>query len=53
MIASGSVADMRALVARRQISCETRIPIEEVRAWPGVIEARIETGAPAHHRHRR
>jgi len=42
VIASGSVADMRALVARRQISCETRIPLEEVRAWPGVIEARID-----------
>ena len=42
MIASGSVADMRALVARRQISCDTRIPIEEVRTWPGVVEARSD-----------
>jgi ABC-type multidrug transport system ATPase subunit len=42
VIASGSVADMRALVARRQISCETRIPLEEVRAWPGVVEARLD-----------
>ena len=33
---------MRALVARRQISCETRIPIEEVRTWPGVVEARSD-----------
>ena len=28
VIASGSVADMRALVARRQISCDTRIPLD-------------------------
>jgi ABC-type multidrug transport system ATPase subunit/peptidoglycan/LPS O-acetylase OafA/YrhL len=43
MIASGSVDDMRALVARRQISCDTRIRIEEVRAWPGVVDARMES----------
>jgi ABC-type multidrug transport system ATPase subunit len=42
VIASGSVADMRALVARRQISCETRIPLEQVLAWPGVIEAHVD-----------
>jgi hypothetical protein len=33
---------MRALVARRQISCETRIPLEQVLAWPGVIEAHVD-----------
>ncbi|MEJ0084271.1 MAG: acyltransferase family protein [Pseudomonadota bacterium] len=38
LIASGSVADMRALVARRRISCETSLGAEEVRAWPGVSE---------------
>jgi ABC-type multidrug transport system ATPase subunit/peptidoglycan/LPS O-acetylase OafA/YrhL len=42
VIASGSVADMRALVARRQISCDTRIPVEEVRNWPGVVDARMD-----------
>ena len=42
VIASGSVDEMRALVARRQISCSTRIPIEEVRGWQGVVEARID-----------
>ena len=40
VIAAGSVDDMRALVARRQISCESQLPLDEVRAWPGVVEAR-------------
>ena len=39
MIASGTVDDMRALVARRQISCDSQLPLDQVRAWPGVIEA--------------
>jgi ABC-type multidrug transport system ATPase subunit len=39
IIATGSVDDMRALVARRQVSCETRLTAEEVRQWPGVIDA--------------
>jgi ABC-type multidrug transport system ATPase subunit/peptidoglycan/LPS O-acetylase OafA/YrhL len=39
VIASGSVDDMRALVARRQISCESQISLAEVRAWPGVVDA--------------
>jgi ABC-type multidrug transport system ATPase subunit/peptidoglycan/LPS O-acetylase OafA/YrhL len=38
VIASGSVDDMRALVARRQITCESQLPIEDVRGWPGVVE---------------
>jgi ABC-type multidrug transport system ATPase subunit/peptidoglycan/LPS O-acetylase OafA/YrhL len=44
VIATGSVDDMRALVARRQISCETTIPLEDIRAWPGVAEARMDRG---------
>ena len=44
VIASGSVPEMRALVARRQISCESKISVDEVRTWPGVIEAsRVHT----------
>jgi ABC-type multidrug transport system ATPase subunit/peptidoglycan/LPS O-acetylase OafA/YrhL len=39
VIASGSVNDMRALVARRQISCESQIELAEVRGWPGVVDA--------------
>jgi ABC-type multidrug transport system ATPase subunit len=38
VIASGSVDDMRAMVARRQVSCETSITPEEVRTWPGVVD---------------
>jgi ABC-type multidrug transport system ATPase subunit len=39
VIASGSVDDMRSLVARRQISCESALTAETVRAWPGVADA--------------
>ena len=39
VIASGSVDDMRSLVARRQISCESTLTPEIVRAWPGVTDA--------------
>jgi ABC-type multidrug transport system ATPase subunit/peptidoglycan/LPS O-acetylase OafA/YrhL len=42
VIASGSVDDMRALVARRQITCESALTPEDVRAWPGVVEATRE-----------
>lgn len=38
VIASGSVDEMRALVSRRHISCETTLTAGEVRAWPGVVE---------------
>ena len=38
-IASGSVSEMRALVVRKHISCSTRLPIEQVRTWPGVESA--------------
>jgi len=44
IIASGSVDEMRALVARRQITCESTLTPEAVRRWPGVIEARLERG---------
>jgi ABC-type multidrug transport system ATPase subunit len=39
VIASGSVDDMRSLVARRHISCESTLTPEIVRAWPGVTDA--------------
>jgi ABC-type multidrug transport system ATPase subunit/peptidoglycan/LPS O-acetylase OafA/YrhL len=42
LIASGTVDDMRALVERRQIVCQTRSTPAEVLAWPGVVEARLE-----------
>jgi ABC-type multidrug transport system ATPase subunit/peptidoglycan/LPS O-acetylase OafA/YrhL len=39
VIAAGSVDEMRALVALRQVSCESTLSAEEVRTWPGVVEA--------------
>ena len=38
VIATGSVAEMRALVSRRQVNCDSRFPAEEIRGWPGVVE---------------
>jgi ABC-type multidrug transport system ATPase subunit len=38
VIASGSVAEMRSLVSRRQIHCESQFPADEIRTWPGVTE---------------
>jgi ABC-type multidrug transport system ATPase subunit/peptidoglycan/LPS O-acetylase OafA/YrhL len=40
--ACGSVAQMRQLVARRQISCLSRLSAAEVASWPGVLESRME-----------
>ncbi|HUQ12539.1 MAG TPA: acyltransferase family protein [Steroidobacteraceae bacterium] len=42
VIASGSVDDMRALVARRQISCVSKLPVDDVRRWPGVVDAQVD-----------
>lgn len=39
VIAEGSVDAMRALVARRQIRCASTLPAEDVRRWPGVVDA--------------
>ncbi len=38
MIASGSVSEVRALVARQQITCVTSLTVEEIATWPGVEE---------------
>ncbi|WP_082532381.1 ATP-binding cassette domain-containing protein [Pelomonas sp. Root1237] len=38
VIASGSVAEMRALVSRRHIRCETSLVPGDVRRWPGVVD---------------
>jgi ABC-type multidrug transport system ATPase subunit/peptidoglycan/LPS O-acetylase OafA/YrhL len=42
VIASGSVDDLRALVALRQISCESSLTAAEVRSWPGVVDVTLE-----------
>jgi ABC-type multidrug transport system ATPase subunit len=42
VIASGTVDDMRSLVARHQILCDSAVADEEVRSWPGVVEVTRE-----------
>ena len=42
VIASGSVAEMRALVSRRHIRCETSLVPGDVRLWPGVVDVNCE-----------
>jgi ABC-type uncharacterized transport system ATPase subunit len=44
VVQSGTVEEMRALVARRRISCETALAPEVVASWDGVLEAREERG---------
>lgn len=39
MIASGSVKDLRALVARKHVTCSTVLTVEEVQHWPEVESA--------------
>ncbi len=38
VVASGSVDEMRALVSRRHIRCETSVVPGDVRRWPGVVD---------------
>jgi ABC-2 type transport system ATP-binding protein len=38
-IASGTVDEMRSLVARRRVRCITRITPDQAREWPGVVSA--------------
>ena len=42
VIASGTVDDMRSLVARRRIRCLTSISVERAREWPGVVSATMD-----------
>ncbi|NJO55947.1 MAG: aminotransferase class I/II-fold pyridoxal phosphate-dependent enzyme [Rhodospirillales bacterium] len=39
LIAIGSVDEMRALVARKRISCASTVSVDDVKSWPGVVEA--------------
>jgi len=39
VIASGSVAEIRSIVSRTHISCTGALTAENVRLWPGVLEA--------------
>jgi ABC-type multidrug transport system ATPase subunit len=47
VIASGTVDELRSLVARRRIRCITSITPERVREWPGVVSATAD-GAYLH-----
>lgn len=38
LIAEGSVAEMRTLVARRRISCISTLEVGDLQHWPGVVE---------------
>jgi ABC-type uncharacterized transport system ATPase subunit len=42
LIAAGSVAEIRSLVSRKQISCTSRIPVDEVCSWPDVLAVTCE-----------
>lgn len=39
LIASGTVAEVRSLVARKQITCSSPLDVDDVVAWPGVVSA--------------
>ncbi len=39
LIAEGSVGEMRALVTRKRISCASSLAIDDIRRWPGVVDA--------------
>jgi ABC-2 type transport system ATP-binding protein len=45
IVAQGSPADIKAQTAGRKIRCVSRIPLEEVRAMPGVLEAKQDREA--------
>jgi ABC-2 type transport system ATP-binding protein len=42
LIATGSVDEMRALVARKRIRCTTIITPDQARTWPGVASASLD-----------
>jgi ABC-type multidrug transport system ATPase subunit/peptidoglycan/LPS O-acetylase OafA/YrhL len=39
LVASGTVADIRSLVSRKQITCASTLDPDAVRSWPGVVAA--------------
>ena len=39
LVASGTVADVRSLVSRKQIACRSALDVDDVRTWPGVVSA--------------
>ncbi|HEX7831456.1 MAG TPA: acyltransferase family protein [Thermoanaerobaculia bacterium] len=43
LIATGTVAQIRSLVSRKEITCSTSMSVEDVRAWPEVVAATRDT----------
>jgi ABC-2 type transport system ATP-binding protein len=39
LIALGTVEEVRSIVSRKKITCSSALPLDGVRAWPGVVEA--------------
>jgi ABC-type multidrug transport system ATPase subunit/peptidoglycan/LPS O-acetylase OafA/YrhL len=39
LIAEGRVEEVRAVVSRKRITCTTKVRVDDVRAWPEVVEA--------------
>ena len=44
LIAQGSVDEVRSVVDRKRVRCLTRVAVEEVLQWPGVMTAAIKDG---------
>jgi ABC-type multidrug transport system ATPase subunit/fucose 4-O-acetylase-like acetyltransferase len=44
LIAEGTVDEMRSLVSRKRISCASAIQVEDIKRWPGVVEAVRDDG---------
>ena len=43
VIASGTVDEIQSVVSRKRITCASRVALDEVRAWPHVLEATGDT----------
>lgn len=44
VVAGGTVDEVRAIVSRRRIRCDSALPLEEVSGWPGVISVARDDG---------
>jgi ABC-type multidrug transport system ATPase subunit len=44
IVASGSVSEVRSIVSRRKIRCDSVLDIDELARWPGVITATRDEG---------
>lgn len=44
VVASGTLDEVRSVVSRRVIRCNTTVPVPELNAWPGVLSAAEEGG---------